>query len=46
MKCNGMDKRVKEKQKKGYNANTYLSPSVFAPQMKMQAFSHGAWCKL
>jgi len=37
---------VKEKKRKGYYANTYLSPFVFAPQMKMQAFSLEAWCKL
>jgi len=37
---------VKEKKRKGQNANTHLSPFVFAPQMEMLAFSLEAWCKL
>ncbi len=38
-----MMKRVKEKKKKGKIANTYHTPFVFAPQMKMQAFLLEAW---
>ena len=41
-----MGGRVKEKRGKDKNANTDLSPFVFAPQMKMQAFSLEAWCKI
>ena len=39
----GKGERKKRKEKK---ANIYLSPFVFAPQMKMQAFSLEAWCKI
>lgn len=42
----GMEARVKEKQGKDKNTNTDLLPFVFAPQMKMQAFSLEAWCKI
>lgn len=44
-KINRLEKRMKEKKKKGQNANTYFPPFVFASQMKMQAFSFEAWCK-
>ena len=39
-------KGERKKEERIKNANTDLSPFVFAPQMKMQAFSLEAWCKL
>ena len=36
---------MKEKKKEGQNANTHLSPFVFASQMKMQVFLLEVWCK-
>ncbi len=39
----GKGERKKEER---INANTHLSPFVFASQMKIQVFSLGAWCKI
>ena len=41
-----MEEKGERKKKEGQNANTHLSPFVFASQMKMQAFSLEDWCDI